>query len=309
MDSLLEKTKIISEVAKLLYSFLPGNPHPFADASLSFRGIAYELGLGQFWQAGSKLPAITNLLEKALEKGQFCPLIIRVVHYGIKYRANRGDDVTRNEIRDLNELLLKLGFKVPELWERSFLESLPSAEEETPEKKELDRNKLVELKDKLVGLSKLPPQKRGYAFQDFLQGLFSLFDLKPKSPFRLIGEEIDGSIELGNHTYLIEAKWQNAPVGQKDLLVFRGKVESKATWSRGLFISYSGFTKDGLEAFSRGRSTNLIAMSGEDLFFILHGKIGLDKVISLKSRYAAETGGIMIRVYDLRNMYPRELED
>lgn len=304
MTSSLEKTKTISDIARLLYSFLPGKPHPFADSSISFKGIAYELGLGEFWQNGSKLPAITSLLEKALERKKFCPLILEVVRRGLKYRANRRDDIARDEIESLNELLLKLRFKIPELWDKSFLDSLPSLkEEEKRAEKQLHAKKFNGLRERLIQVSELPPQKRGYAFQDFLQELFDLFNLKPKSPFRLIGEQIDGSIELEGHTYLIEAKWQNAPVGQKDLLVFREKVESKATWSRGLFISYSDFTEAGIKAFSRGRSTNLIAMTGEDLFFILNGEMKLDEAIRLKSRRAAETGEIMVRVYDLKNLY------
>jgi len=118
-----------------------------------------------------------------------------------------------------------------------------------------------------------------------------------------MGEQIDGSIELDGHTYLIEAKWQDKLVGESELLVLKGKVESKATWSRGLFISYSGFTKEGLEAFSKGKATNLIAMTGEDLWAILDGEMNLDEAIRLKSRYAAETGKIMIRIYELRNLY------
>ena len=50
MSPSLEEIRAISDIAKLLYSFLPGNPHPYADRSISFKGIAYELGLGSFWQ-------------------------------------------------------------------------------------------------------------------------------------------------------------------------------------------------------------------------------------------------------------------
>ena len=65
-------------------------------------------------------------------------------------------------------------------------------------------------------------------------------------------------------------------------LIFREKVESKAAWSRGLFVSYSGFTQDGLTAFSRGRSTNFIGMDGRDLYFILDGQLSL---LALQHQY------------------------
>ncbi|HEC87310.1 MAG TPA: hypothetical protein ENI49_05540 [Thermoplasmatales archaeon] len=301
-----EEIKAISDIAKLLYSFLPGNPHPYADPSISFRGIAFELGLGKFWQKGSKLPAITNLLEKTLDfrRDMFCPLIVETVKRGIKYRANKGEEVTREEIERLNQLLLKVRFKIPELWDKNFLNSLSSTNVKEEERKEgIDKNRLERLKNELIKMEKIESHQRGYAFEGFLQELFDLFNLKPKSPFKLTGEQIDGSIELEGHTYLIEAKWQSKLTGQNDLLIFREKVESKATWSRGLFITYSGFTKEGLEAFSRGRPTNLIAMTGEDLWAILEGEMGLDDAIRLKSRCAAETGRVMVRVYELKTYY------
>lgn len=312
MSLSLEEIRAISDIAKLLYSFLPGNPHPYADPSISFKGIAYELGLGSFWQKrSSKLPAITNLLENTLDskREMFRPLIIESVKRGIKYKASKGEEITREEIEKLNQLLLKVKFKIPELWDKAFLDSLPSirsekVEEEKEKRKEIEKEKLEQLKKELVKMKDMEsPQKRGYAFERFLQELFNLFNLKPKSPFRLTGEQIDGSIEFEGHTYLIEAKWQNELTGQNDLLVFREKVESKATWSRGLFITYSGFTREGLEAFSRGRPTNLIAMTGEDLWAIIDGEMGLDDAIRLKSRFAAETGMPMVRVYELKTLY------
>ena len=316
MSPSLEETKAISDIAKLFYSFLPGNPYPYADYSISFRGIAIELGLGKFWQKGSKLPAITNLLGNTLDfkREMFCPLIIESVKRGIKYRASKGEEITREEIEELNQLLLKVKFKNPELWDKAFLDSLPSIrgkkeEEEEERGKEIDKEKLEQLKRELVKMKDMEShQKRGYAFERFLQELFNLFNLKPKSPFRLTGEQIDGSIEFEGHTYLIEAKWQSELTGQNDLLVFREKVESKSTWSRGLFITYSGFTREGLEAFSRGRSTNLIAMTGEDLWAILDGVMDLDEAIRLKSRCAAETGKVMARVYELKTLYYSEVK-
>ena len=98
MSLLLKQTQVITKIANLLYNFLPENPHPFADQSISFRGIAYELGLENFWSGGSKLPAIINLLEKTLEfrPEMFYRLMLEIVSRGIKYKANKG---TKNNKR------------------------------------------------------------------------------------------------------------------------------------------------------------------------------------------------------------------
>jgi len=147
------------------------------------------------------------------------------------------------------------------------------------------------------------PHDRGFAFESFLNELFRAFQLNPRSSFRLTGEQIDGSLELDGETYLIEAKWEGKQIGEHELLTFYGKISGKATWSRGIFISYSGFTKDGLTAFSKGRPTNLITLTAQDLYFILEGYeelyLNLDNAIRIKVRYAAETGDISIPIYNL----------
>jgi hypothetical protein len=158
---------------------------------------------------------------------------------------------------------------------------------------------LAKFKHRLVELSNLEPQQKGFAFEIFLNDLFEVHELAPRGSFRLTGEQIDGSFELNSDVYLLEAKWQAKQTSQDDLLVFRGKVESKSTWTRGLFVSDSGYTEDGLTAFSKGKATNIIGMTGQDLFFVLSGEISLQDTISLKARRAAETGEFYVSVFDI----------
>lgn len=302
MSLSLKGTQTLAEISEFLYSFLPGQAHSFADQRISFAGVARELGLGNFWQGRSKQPAINALLENTLDlrREKFCPLILEIGRRGIKYRGSKGNPITKEDVRTLNELVLKLGFKIPELWDESFLASLPrESAEEVESSNKIPAERLKELRDLLLPLERLPPQQKGVEFERLLNELFNVFSLQPRGSFRLQGEQIDGSLDFENHTYLIEAKFQTKPVGQEDLLAFRGKVESKATWSRGIFISISGFTEDGLAAFSRGRPTNLIAINGQDVYFILDGQIPLDEAIRLKARRAAETGEVMVRVHQL----------
>ncbi|PZR84731.1 MAG: hypothetical protein DLM68_12085, partial [Hyphomicrobiales bacterium] len=104
-----------------------------------------------------------------------------------------------------------------------------------------------------------------------MSDLFALYELAPRGSFRNTGEQIDGSFELPPETFLLEAKWQDAKIGKLDLLAFSGKMEGKAQWSRGLFVSQSGFGDDGLRAFARGRRTSIVCMDGLDLAQILTG--------------------------------------
>lgn len=297
----------LSDISELIYSFLPGKPHPYANQKISFEAIAQDTGLSVFWTGGSKLPAINYLLSKTLEakRGQFCNLIIAIVNRGMIYRKSKKNPITREEIATLNELIRKVGFKIPELWNTVFLNSLPSSSVKNDtqnskiEKENDKRPDLKTLLNKFLDFESLEAHKRGYIFEEFLKELFDAYGLKPRSSFRLVGEQIDGSLELDNNTYLIEAKWHKQLIGNKELLALYGKVDGKASWSRGLYISYAGFTADGLEAFSRGRATNIITMTGQDIYFILEGGISLVDCIKKKARWAAETGEIYKSAYEL----------
>jgi len=161
----------------------------------------------------------------------------------------------------------------------------------------IDRQKIVRIKSDLLQVTTLGPQARGYAFEGFLKGLFDAFSLAAQEPFRLRGEQIDGSFQLGSDIYLLEAKWHGQPIGVADLHVFHGKIEQKAAWTRGLFVSNSGFTDDGLVAFGRGK--RVICMDGLDLYEMLDREIPLTQVLERKVRRAAETGSPFVRVRDL----------
>ena len=153
--------------------------------------------------------------------------------------------------------------------------------------------------DRLIEISILSPQERGLRFEGFLSDLFAAFGLAPRGSFRIVGEQIDGSFRLHTETYLVEAKWHGPQIGFADLMAFSGKVSGKAAWARGLFVSNSGFTQEGLEAFSRGRQTNLICVDGLDLYEVLSRRVSLIAVLEEKARRAAETNRAYIPVRDL----------
>ena len=288
----------IQELALHLYHYLPGTPHPFADKDISFLGAAAEVGLDKYWQGGSKKPAILKLLELTLkyDRDKFCSLILKIFDRSMIY-SNRSPQITREEIQELNGIIEKLGFKIPELWKSDFLNSLPSREPDIVEVTEdIDLSKF---KKQLINITYLEPQPRGFAFEIFLNGLFVGSGLSPRGSFRIVGEQIDGSFILDSDTYLLEAKWQNNPVSEGDLLEFYGKVSGKAAWSRGLFISYNNFSSDGLIAFSKGKSTNIIGMTSQDIFFVFEGKISFSDAIRAKARWAAETGEFYKSIYEI----------
>lgn len=173
----------------------------------------------------------------------------------------------------------------------------PDAGPAEPPKAAYDRPKVLALKQRLIELAALAPQPRGYAFEAWLRDAFNFYGLEAREPFRNRGEQIDGSFVLQGETYLLEAKWEAAKTGAANLHAFQGKLEQKAAWARGLFVSNSGFTDDGLVAFGRGK--RVVCMDGLDLFDMLDRELPLNVALDRKVRRAAETGLPFERIRDL----------
>ena len=90
----------------------------------------------------------------------------------------------------------------------------------------------------------------------------------------------------------LEAALERMRFDYIDLLLIHWPIPT-----RGLFVSNSGFTDDGLAAFGKGK--RVICMDGYDLYETLDREIPLNHVLDAKVRRAAETGSPFIRVRDL----------
>lgn len=112
----------VEDLADLLYEFLPGS----GNMKTAFPLAASEAGVGEFWIHGSKRPAIVQLLSAALEhrRHRFTALMLAIVRQSMTWRRGKGNPLTRSEIDRLNTSLPEVSFKIPELLEGGFLDSL-----------------------------------------------------------------------------------------------------------------------------------------------------------------------------------------
>ncbi|WP_156943324.1 restriction endonuclease [Ensifer sp. WSM1721] len=104
------------------------------------------------------------------------------------------------------------------------------------------------------------------------------------------------SFEHRGTVYLIEAKWTNARSDAAALRSFQEKVGDGFEGTRGLFVSYSGFTDEGLRAFNAKR---VILMNGMDVFQTLRRRISLEEMIAAKFRRGTEERRPLIQVDEL----------
>ena len=143
------------------------------------------------------------------------------------------------------------------------------------------------------------PQARGYQFERYLNRLFKDCALEPRESFRIKGEQIDGSFVLRNDIYLLEAKWTNKPTEKSDLVVFNEKVSSKSGFTRGLFISFAGYSSDAVETFCNGREVKIVLMTVQELAVALTREMDISTVIWNKVRALAEEGNYNKLVFEI----------
>lgn len=158
---------------------------------------------------------------------------------------------------------------------------------------EHDYRKLLDLPPDADGAAK---RRRGYAFEDLLNKLFSLDELEPRSGYKPSGEQIDGSIYLDGRVYLMEAKWHAEPLPASTLYQFKGKVDGKLAGTLGIFISMSGYAEDAVDALTLGKGLNVILVDRSDMDAAILRRNGIKKVLKLKVRKAAEEGAIYFPV-------------
>ncbi len=302
----LKESRAARELAEALYDFLPGSGHKAWRGHVSFKSVAEKVGGGDFWQPGSKTPMIAALLERTLEfrRGRFEALVLEIVRAGLTYRQKNGRPVTPEEIDRINGLILEIGFKFPDLWDPDFAASLKvdgsaraaervrrvHLEERLRESKRSHRSQeLEELKREFLSLREMADRQRaGLQLEKVLNRLFELHSLEPREPFRVSGEQIDGSFELDHEVYLVEAKWRHEPIPALDLYGFRDKVVGKSHITRGVFVSVNGYSPEAPEALLRGKQPNFFLVDGYDLMMLLEGAMDLTTFLRKRVRLFAE---------------------
>ena len=312
MSLSFKESRAATEMAQALYSFLPGSGSKKWKGHVSFQTVAQEVGVGDFWQVGSKEPAIAALLERTLEyrRGLFEKLILAIVKEGLKYRQKKNNPIREDEIKILNGLILDVGFKFPSLWDPDFWESLKTkgtsratkiveqelATEQIQASQQMEYiKKREQIRSEFYRLASMQDrQQAGLDLEKVLNELFEIHDLSPQEPFRVTGEQIDGSFELDNEIYLVEAKWESKPLSEAPLLIFRGKVEGKSSITRGVFIAINGYSDEAKEAITRGKQPNFFLMDGYDIAVVLEGKMRLDDLLRAKVRCLAEKGCVFL---------------
>jgi hypothetical protein len=138
---------------------------------------------------------------------------------------------------------------------------------------------------------KVKAQKRGYELEGILTALATISSLEVTEPFRVRGEQIDGSLKYDGEHYLIEAKWQDVASSNESVYQFVGKAEGKM-YGRGIFVSIQGFSDHVVRSVVVGKAIKTIFIDGEDIVLVLEGHLSFRELIDKKVK-AAQTRGLI----------------
>lgn len=166
----------------------------------------------------------------------------------------------------------------------------------------VQQKKLSELNELFISLvttAEYTPQQRGYKLENLFCDLLQLNELSYSRPYKTSdGEQIDGHFVYEKFDYLVESKWEDGPIKQKDLSIFDGKIKGKAQSTRGLFLAANGFDENAVIKFS-GDSPRIILITGEDLAHVLGGRVLFHDAMKAKIDAIVRYGNIN---FPLRNV-------
>ena len=168
-----------------------------------------------------------------------------------------------------------------------------AAKAKAREERTLVQQQQTSLSELMLRLNDLAPQMGtapgGYAFQDWFYDLLAFTEIEHRRPYNTGGRQIDGSVTVDGTTYLIELKFTSNQAGSPDIDVFRGKVESKADNTMGLFVSMAGYSSVAVKEAS-GKKSTLLLLDASHIYLVLTGSMEYIDVVRRIRRHASQTG-------------------
>ena len=77
-------------------------------------------------------------------------------------------------------------------------------------------------------------------------------------------------------------------------MVFRGKIEGKSKYTRGVFATINGVSKEAAIAITQGKQPNFFIIDGYDLTMLLEDNIDLTEFLRMRQRLLAEEGQVIV---------------
>ncbi len=167
------------------------------------------------------------------------------------------------------------------------------------------RQRRREIKSELIALyQETNPHKRGKKLEDVLNRLFESEGILVRESFTIEGEnnegviqQIDGSIEVNSHLYLVEMKWWKNPLSPGDVSQHMMRIFLRGGDIRGIFISASGYTEAAIIDIKKAISQKIIVLfTLKELVLLLESENSFESLLKSKVEAVQHEGKLL---YDL----------
>jgi hypothetical protein len=110
---------------------------------------------------------------------------------------------------------------------------------------------------RLEGMS---PQARGQRLNEFVAELLRYWGLDGAEAGVRGAGEIDVAFAADGTRFVLEAKWEHAPVGFGPIAKLSRRITQRLAGTRGVFLSMSGYTADALSDAVRGQQPDTLLL-------------------------------------------------
>jgi len=162
---------------------------------------------------------------------------------------------------------------------------------------------LIEEYSRLRRLEGFTPQSRGQRLNHFVAELLQCWSIKAKSNIRGSGE-IDVGFEMNGRRFILEAKWENRPIGTEPIAKLQKRLRQRLGGTLGLFLSMSGFSPEAVEDLKVGEQLMVLLLSREHLQAMLSGFIPPQELINRLITKAAFYGEGLVSLQSLFETTP-----
>ena len=160
------------------------------------------------------------------------------------------------------------------------------------------RKSFDELKSRFNEIgTKIGSQRAGYDFEQWFFDLIEYFEVSSRRPYKQNGRQIDGSITVGDTTYLMELKFTAGPCDAPEVDTFLRKVTTKADNTMGIMVSMSGYTTPAKVEASGPRTPPLL-MDYSHVLKLLSEELSLMELVRRLRSHASQTGEAFLATKD-----------
>jgi len=246
----------------------------------------------------NKYSATETILEE-LEENNQTDKIKEIISnfYKLDKPFDKNDNPKYNEaLQDLKAFKENVGKDIieEEIQKRDFEKNLEKQRKEDLIEKER-RNKIEKIKNEFYDFSKVTEQRkkqeRGYWLEKNFYELLELENIEHGKPYKNKNEQIDGHLKFKSFDYLVETKWTESQVKQKDISIFEGKLATKGQSTRGFILSISGFDDSAIQSAQNG-TPRIIFMDAVEFISILELRCKLYDILLTKENNLVKFGKV-----------------